>query len=135
MLNAPAIHGFTRAIVLTVLVWLAACGPSGPYTPPEGSPEREAIFVAMRQNRPIPDQSFVVRDMKVKGDWAWVTADPRSTDGTQHYETESWLLQRMGSAWAVVAQPCAEEGCTLKDEIAKIRARYPQAPAEIFPEI
>lgn len=134
MTRATAIHSVGRAITMMALLLVAACSPSGPTTPPEGSPEREAILAAVAQGRPIADQVFNVREMKVQGDWAWVTADPQSKDGSQHYETESWLLQKSGGAWTVVAQPCAEEGCVLKDEIAKIRARFPGAPPGIFPQ-
>ena len=85
-------------MAISVLLVLAACSQSGPTTPPAGSPEHEAILAAIAQGRPIPDQVFTVRDMKVQGDWAWVTADPQSKDGSQHYETESWLLQKTGGA-------------------------------------
>ncbi len=123
-----------RTFIAALIVLISACSPSGPTTPAEGSAEREAIFAAMRQGREIPDQVFVARDFKVQDGWAWVTADPQSKDGTQHYETESWLLQKTGDTWAVAAQPCAEEGCEPKDEIAKIRTRFPQAPEAIFPK-
>ena len=128
-------HAGLRAIVLVLLVALAvACSPSGPTTPAEGSAERGAIFAGMRQGREIQDQVFVPRDFKVQNGWAWVTADPQSKDGAQHYETESWLLQKTGDTWKVVAQPCAEEGCELKSEIAKMRTAHPEAPEAIFPK-
>ena len=87
----------------------------------------------MRALGDIHDRVFVARYLKVFGDWAWVTADPQSRDNTQHYETESALLQRTGLKWRVVDQPCAEEGCDQKKELARIRKRFPDAPAAIFP--
>jgi hypothetical protein len=127
-------NSIARALAPFVVFILAACSPAGPTTPPEGSAEREAIFAAMHQGREIQDQVFVTSDFKVQDGWAWITANPQSKDGTQHYETESWLLQKTGDTWAVAAQPCAEEGCEPKTEIAKIRARFPQAPEAIFPK-
>ena len=141
-MTATPIHTIGRKFIAVLIVaavsaFISACQPSGPTTPPEGSAEREAIFAAMRQGRAIQDQVFVVRDFKVQNGWAWVTADPQSKDGSQHYETESWLLQKTGDTWdtwKVVAQPCAEEGCEPKAEIAKMRQRFPDAPEAIFPK-
>jgi hypothetical protein len=128
-------HAALRAIALALVVAFAvACSPSAPTTPPEGSAEREAIFTALRERRDPPEQTFTVRDLKVQGSWAWITADPASKDGTQHYETESWLLQKTGDAWKVVSQPCAEEGCELKAEVARMRKEHPDAPEAIFPK-
>ncbi len=88
----------------------------------------------MRQGRDQgADLVFVTNHFLVQGDWAWVTATPQSKDGSQHYETESWLLQKTAEGWRVVAQPCAEEGYDPKQELAKIRGQYPQAPSAIFP--
>jgi len=127
-------NSIARALASLIVFTLAACSPTGPTTPPEGSAEREAIFAAMHQGREIQDQVFVTTDFKVQDGWAWVTANPQSKDGTNHYETESWLLQKTGDVWVVAAQPCAEEGCEPKDEIAKIRAKFPPAPEAIFPK-
>jgi hypothetical protein len=87
----------------------------------------------MRALGDIHDRIFVARYLKVFRDWAWVTADPQSRDNTQHYETESALLKRTGLKWRVVDQPCAEGGRDQKKELARIRKRFPDAPAAIFP--
>ena len=130
------VFGAARYVALTVLLVLAgavaACSPSQPTTPADGSAEREAIFDGMRKGRESPDVTFVVRVMKVQDGWAWVVADPQSKDGSQKFETESWLLQKTGGGWQVVAQPCAEEGCEPAAEITKIKQQHPQAPAAIF---
>jgi len=124
----------TGAAVALAFALTSALAQSGPHTPAAGTPERNAIFDAMRALGDIHDRVFVARYLKVLGDWAWVTADPQSRDSTQHYETESALLQRAGPTWRVVDQPCAEEGCDQKKELARIRKRFPNAPAAIFPE-
>jgi hypothetical protein len=115
------------------LALTSALAQSAPHTPAPGTPERNAIFDAMRALGDIHDRVFVARYLKVSGDWAWLTADPHSRDNSQHYETESALLQRTGLKWRVVDQPCAEEGCDQKKELARIRKRFPDAPAAIFP--
>ncbi|MGP0093792.1 MAG: hypothetical protein ACLPKB_28205 [Xanthobacteraceae bacterium] len=119
---------FALALALT-----SALAQSGPHTPAAGTPERNAIFDAMHSLGDIHDRVFVARYLKVLGDWAWVTADPQSRDNTQHYETESALLQRTGQKWRVVDQPCGEADCDHNKELARIRKRFPDAPAAIFP--
>ncbi len=127
-------NSIARAVQAFLLVFvIAACSPAGTAAPPKSDAEREVIFAAMREGRDQADLVFVARDFKVEGAWAWVTADPQSKDGSQHYETESWLLRKAGGKWTVAAQPCVEEGCDPKDELAKIRERFPEAPAAIFP--
>jgi hypothetical protein len=128
-----AIRWAVALLALGVSGACAAAQPKGePHTPPRGSAERAAILDAMRAARGAADQVFVAHHFKVQEGWAWVVASPESRDGTQRYELESWLLQRTGKGWAVVAQPCAEVTCDAKAELAKIRERFPSAPAGIF---
>ena len=87
-------NSIARSLAPFLVFVIAACSPSSPTTPPEGSAEREAIFAAMHQGREIQDQVFVTSNFKVQNGWAWVTADPQSKDGANHYEPESWLLQK-----------------------------------------
>ncbi|MDZ4868217.1 MAG: hypothetical protein SGI91_12930 [Alphaproteobacteria bacterium] len=112
---------------------LFACSQAGPATPPEGSAEREAIFAALSVGRDQSELTYVTSHFLVQGDWAWVTAAPQSKDGTQRYESESWLLRKTPQGWQVVARPCVEEGCDPAQELAKIRQANPEAPAGIFP--
>ena len=126
-------NSIARSLTLLLLFVIAACSPSGPAKPTEAA-EREAIIQALHQGREIQDQIFIIKDFKVQDGWAWVTAEPQSKDGTQHYEAESWLLQKTADGWHVVAQPCAEEGCEEKAEVTKIRAKFLQAPEAIFPK-
>ena len=132
MIVVRAARHVALAVVLVFASAIAACSPAGPTTPAEGSAEREAIFDGMRKGRENPDVTFTVRTLKVQDGWAWVVADPQTKDGSQKFETESWLLQKTGDSWSVVAQPCAEEGCEPVAEIAKIKEQHPQAPPAIF---
>jgi hypothetical protein len=104
------------------------------HVPPAGSTERKAILDAMRALGDNHDRIFVVRYIKVAAGWAWITVNPQSADGKQHYETESALLQKAAAGWKVVDQPCSEGDCDDKQELARIRAKFPAAPAAIFPD-
>jgi hypothetical protein len=107
---------------------------AGPHTPATGSPERKAIFDAMRRLGDLPNRVFVVKYLKVQDGWAWTATEPKSSDGAQQYEPESALLHFQDGIWKVIDQPCGEEGCDLKQEIIRIRAANPKAPAGIFPK-
>ena len=106
---------------------------SGAYTPPVGSSERKAIFDAMRTLGDNHTRVFVVLSLKVEDGWAWTSVNPQSPDGSQHYEPESALLEKIGGQWRVLDQPCGEGDCDAQSEVARIRAAYPQAPTDIFP--
>jgi hypothetical protein len=104
-----------------------------PTNPPPGSTERKAILDAMRARGDLHNRIFIVRYLKVQGGWAWLIVDPRSPDGKNQYETESALLHKEVPGWKVADQPCTDEGCDDKAEMARIRAAYPNAPRAIFP--
>ena len=131
----------SRPIVFAALICLSLFIPTAtsraqqaPHTPPSGTPERQAIFDAMRALGDIHNRVFVVRYLMVQNGWAWTTGDPQSSDGKSRYERESALLRNNGSGWKVVDQPCTEADCDDIKEIARIRVRYPQAPAGSFPK-
>jgi hypothetical protein len=104
-----------------------------PTSPPPGSAERKAILDALRARGDLHNRIFIVRYLKVRKGWAWVSADSQSPDGKNHYETESALLQKVGPGWKVVDEPCTDEGCDDKAEMARIRAANRNAPDAIFP--
>ncbi|MGQ9655617.1 MAG: hypothetical protein ACUVXD_16280 [Thermodesulfobacteriota bacterium] len=113
------------------------------FTPAPGSAERKAILDALRELVPEwrgEKAVFLVRHMKVSKGWAWVETDPRSADGTQHYETLSCLLQKASDKWEIRAcRPCCgecEDDPDCRDEkryYMKLRSSFPQAPRAIFP--
>jgi len=133
--RSPA--GIARTIaVVTALLFALSPGlaHAGPYTPPPGSPERKAIFDAMRAIGDDHTRVFVVLSLKVENGWAWTSVNPQSADGSQHFEPESALLEKVGGHWQVLDQPCGEGDCDPQKELARIRAAHPQAPADIFPQ-
>jgi hypothetical protein len=143
MTQSPTMPGASRLLVwiarlagaafaLTVALHSVAAQTSL-HVPPAGSAERKAILDAMRALGDNHDRIFVVRYIKVAAGWAFLTVNPQSPDGKQHYETESALLQQTTAGWKVVDQPCGEGDCDDKQELARIRAKFPAAPAAIFP--
>jgi hypothetical protein len=122
--------------ILTALLLALAPGlaSAGAYTPPAGSPERKAIYDALRAAGDDHTRVFVVQSLKVDNGWAWTSVNPQSADGSQHFEPESALLQKSGDHWQVVDQPCGEGDCDPQKEVARIRAAHPQAPGDIFPQ-
>ena len=125
-----------KTIVTATALGVLAIGTAyaGAYTPPAGSPERKAIYEALRQTGDDHTRVFVVQSLKVDNGWAWTSVDPESADGKQHFEPESALLQKVGARWQVVDQPCGEGDCDAATEVARIRNAHPAAPADIFPQ-
>ncbi len=82
---------FNRAALALGLVMLAAGAAVSPAaaqvtTPPRGSAERAAIMdtardpVKRRIGKPV---IFVVKKLRVLGDWAFLEAEPRNSDGSR----------------------------------------------------
>ena len=122
------------AVLALTVALPSVVAQTGVHVPPVGSAERKEISDALRATGDNHNRVFVVRYLKVADGWAWVTVNPQSPDVKQRYETESALLHKTGAGWSVVDQPCAEDGCDDKKELARIRAKFPAAPAAIFPK-
>lgn len=113
-------------------------------TPAPGSPDRKAILDVLRELVPQwrgQKAVFLVRHMKVSQGWAWVEADPRSADGSQHYEPLECLLQKTPQKWEIrECRPCCgdcedDPDCRDKERYyRKLRSKFPKAPRGIFPE-
>lgn len=125
--------GLSAALVALMISPGVALAKSGVHTPAKGSAERKAIMDAMRAKGGDPDRVFIVRRLKISGNWAWLDCDPQSRDGSNHYEPESALLRNSGGKWKVVDQPCGEGDCDFDSEVSRIRDENPQAPDAIFP--
>ena len=110
------------------------------FTPAPGTPLRKAILDALRQN--VQSWSklevvFVVDDLKVKSDWAWVHTRPQSKDGQSHYEDILALMQRRDGVWMVAELVCTEEDnpecIDSPDYFSKLKERFPGVPEDILP--
>jgi hypothetical protein len=121
------------ALMLAVARSPALAQTTGVHTPAAGSAERNAILDAMRSGD-NPDRIFIVRYLRVSKSWAWVTGDPQSADGQQHYEAESALLHKDTERWIVVDRPCTEADCKERAEIVRMLAKFPTVPSTIFPD-
>lgn len=127
-------RGAAMVVALVGTLLAGAAGAQQPaYTPAAGSPERRAIFDALRAAGQDRGRVYVPSHLKVADGWAWVVAEPRSRDGASRFEPERALVRREGARWSVVARPCGEEACDDARETARIRAAFPRAPAAIFP--
>jgi hypothetical protein len=111
------------------------------YTPPEHSDERQAILEALRQQVEKLTHLkviFVVNYLKVDHGWAWIETSPQSPDGKNHYEPVSALMREKNCVWKVAEIACTEPDnpkCLGNPDFFKnLRARFPKAPADIFPK-
>jgi uncharacterized protein YceK len=124
--------------ILAISLLLSGCASvNTAHTPPEGSPERNAIVQATkhalaRQGR--KNVVLIVPYLKVHDGWAWIQVNPQSANGTQHYESQSGLLQQTTKEWKLLEWMPAEEGTDYKKYFANLKAKYPSAPADIFPQ-
>ena len=125
------------AILATSLLLSGCASVNTAHTPPEGSPERNAIVQATkhalaRQGR--KNVVLIVPYLKVHDGWAWIQVNPQSANGTQHYESQSGLLQQTTKEWKLLEWMPAEEGTDYKKYFANLKAKYPSAPSDIFPQ-
>jgi len=127
----------TRVLVVASLVLSSCASVNTVHTPPDGSAERNTILQAVqhalaRQGR--KNLVLVVPYLKVHNGWAWIQVNPQSADGRQHYESQSGLLQQTANEWKLLEWMPAEEGTDYGKYFQKLKARYPSAPPDIFPQ-
>lgn len=106
-------------------------------TPAPGTAARKAILDALRADQKALtglELIFVVRTMKVDGNWAFVGVSPQSRDGAQHYEDVSALLRRSSKSrpWSVAGYVTFEADEDYATALQGLRDRFPAAPAAIF---
>jgi len=124
--------------ILAASLLLSGCASvNTAHTPPEGSVERNAILQAThralaRQGR--KNLVLIVPYLKVHSGWGWIQVNPQSADGRQHYESQSGLLQQTANKWTLLEWMPAEEGTDYKTYFKNLKAKYPSAPADIFPQ-
>ena len=125
------------AILATSLLLSGCASVNTAHTPAEGSAERNAIIQATqhalaRQGR--KNLVLVVPYLKVHNGWALIQVNPQSADGKQRYESQSGLLQQTTKGWTLLEWMPAEEGTDYKKYFNNLKAKYPAAPADIFPQ-
>ena len=127
----------TASLVTSVL--LAGCASvNTAHTPPDGSTEKNAIVQATQ--RALARQGrkhlvLVVPYLKVHNGWAWIQVNPQSADGKQHYESQSGLLhEKATNKWTLLEWMPVEEGTDYTKYFKNLKAKYPSAPGDIFPQ-
>lgn len=127
-----------RTTFLVTSLLLSGCASvNTAHTPPDGSAERNAILQATRHGlarQGLKNLVLVVPYLKVHNGWAWIQINPQSADGKQHYEPQSGLLQEKTKKWTLLEWMPAEEGTDYKKYFKNLKAKYPSAPADIFPQ-
>ena len=125
-------------VLLVACLLLGSCASvNTAHTPSDGSAERNAILQAVHHALARQGRKNVVLDVpyvKVHNGWAWIQVNPKSADGRQHYESQSGLLQQTGSKWTLLEWMPAEEGTDYTKYFQKLKAKYPSAPPDIFPQ-
>jgi len=125
-------------VLLGASLLLVSCASvNTAHTPPDNSAERNAILQAVhhslaRQGR--KNLVLVVSYLKVHNGWAWIQVNPQSANGSQHYESQSGLLQETANKWTLLEWMPAEEGTDYAKYFQKLKAKYPSAPPDIFPQ-
>jgi uncharacterized protein YceK len=127
-----------RTAILATSLLLSGCASvNTAHTPTEGSAERNAIIQATKQalaRQGRKNLVLVVPYLKVHNGWAWIQVNPQSADGKQHYESQSGLLQQSTKGWTLLEWMPAEEGTDYAKYFKNLKAKYPGAPADIFPQ-
>ena len=130
-------------LALVLSCFVVGCTSTSPAptthasTPPNGSPERAAIIAGVKEaltKQGLKNVIVQVPYLKVNSGWAWIQVNPQSTDGKQHYESQSGLLQEKAKKWTLLEWMPAEEPMDTKAYFKKLKAKYPAAPADIFPQ-
>lgn len=110
------------------------------HTPPDGSMERKSIEAALRAYLKRKDNFenavFDVESLKSHNGWAYIVTDASTADGEEYGMVEAIFLQQ-GSDWAIKEMFDAPGGGVKEERDARqsFRARYPDAPDDIFPPL
>ena len=128
----------TIASLFTSILLASCASVNTAHTPADGSTEKNAILQATqralaRQGR--KNLVLVVPYLKVHNGWAWIQVNPQSKNGTQHYESQSGLLrEKTPNEWTLLEWMPAEEGTDYTKYFKNLKAKYPSAPPDIFPQ-
>ena len=126
------------AFLVTSLLLDSCASVNTAHTPPDGSTEKNAILQATQ--RALAHQGrrhlvLVVPYLKVHNGWAWIQVNPQSADGKQHYESQSGLLhEKATNKWTLLEWMPVEQGTDYTKYFKNLKAKYPLAPGDIFPQ-
>jgi hypothetical protein len=127
----------TTVLLVASLVLASCASVNTAHTPPDGSAERNAILQAVQHALARQGRKNLVLNvsyLKVHNEWAWIQVNPQSADGRQHYESQSGLLQQTSNKWKLLEWMPAEEGTDYTKYFNNLKAKYPSAPPDIFPQ-
>jgi hypothetical protein len=131
-------------IIFYCFAWTFATAVGQVHTPAKGSGERQAILDALRNDYIQPHKgklTFKVKYLRVHDGWAWLYAEPISTDPRDSFgETYGFLLHKVKGMWRVmdlpemVEDPSDPEKLNYPNlaDIRKIKKKYPAMPTDIF---
>ena len=129
---------YVTTLLLVASMVLASCASvNTAHTPPDGSAEKNAILQAVQHALARQGRKHLVLNvpyLKVHNGWAWIQVNPQSADGRQHYESQSGLLQQTGNTWKLLEWMPAEEGTNYANYFKDLKAKYPSAPSDIYPQ-
>ena len=139
---------FSRLLftIFCCFVWTFAIPAGQVHTPVKGSAERQAILDALRKDYPQPHNgklTFKVIYLRVHGGWAWLFAEPISTDPRDSFgETYGFLLHKAKGKWKVMDVPEMVEDPEDPEklyypnpaDVREIKKKYPELPTDIFPK-
>lgn len=108
------------------------------HTPPDGSSERKSILDAvsaeLKRKDDFDNAVYDVESVKAHDGWAYIVTDVDDKEGAPYGLVEA-LLQEQDGRWKV-SEVFDAPGGGMKEERdarAKFRAKYPDAPDDIFP--
>lgn len=139
----PAFLFCTLLAFILVFPFQAEVAASSPEViqPAPGNPLRKAVLDGLRRDIFEKHQLqvvFVVNNLRVLDNWAWVATRPQSPDGNNKYEDVTALLNKQKGQWEVISYPFATDGS--QDEldwfalVKQCRKNNPQVPAALFPD-
>lgn len=115
-----------------------------PHTPAKGSPERQAIMDALRENFKTDTGAtviFQVHYLKVHNGWAWTDVTPLDDKSKPvaeggpallHYEKDKWAVIDLSTVAADPDDPLGDQDAS-PGFIKNLRQKYPAVPIDIFP--
>jgi hypothetical protein len=141
---------FAAALCLTAGLGQSVFGiPNGgfrdePHTPAKGTPERQAIMDALRDDykKNNGDQvTFLVNYLKIHNGWCWTDVTPLGGNGKPvaeggtsllHYEQDKWNIIDLSKVADDPDDPMASQDAS-PGFIRNLRKIYPDVPTDIFP--